>query len=76
MTTHGLLSPLADALGEAEGKEEAREAQEVEELEADLASKEQQLLDEVERHRTSPTRSSCSSRGKVAAAYCQIGLGA
>ena len=36
-------------------------------MEADLASKEQLLLDEVERHPTSPTRR--GSRVEVAAAY-------
>ena len=41
----------------------------MQELEADLASKEERCLDEVERHRTSLTRFSPGSRVKVAAAH-------
>ena len=73
VTVSHLLSQTLLAKQRAE--EEAREAREVEELEADLASKEQQLLDEVERHQTSLTRSSRGSRVKVAALTAKLALG-
>ena len=47
---------LAQSLAARQREEEAaKEAEEVHELEADLASKEQRLLDDVEKNRTSLT---------------------
>ena len=50
-----------------------QEAEEAEELEANMAAREQQLLEEVERLRTSPERRARGSAVEVAAAWWSLG---